>query len=192
MASQQNNKSPGEDGLFTILIIVIALFVINYFLQNEWKYGRLIIYKYYIYAYNFLFDLIGYKPELISKAYDLLTIYEPKEISVDTMKKMATDLYPYFSFPFIVILAICYIKYLRNSISFQRTFTRQSLIDDQKKKWAWLHPISELELEPEIEKGEWAMAKRPLDFVKKYQLLDQNNNVIEEKAAVIFSDRKII
>lgn len=185
----QNQKSDSSDGLITLLMIVGILYFLHWYIQDEWKYGRLILFKYYINGYNFIFDLIGFKPDVIAKAHEYLYVYDPKEISTDVMKKMAQDLYMYVSAPFLAIIAFIFLGKMNKSISYNRIFTRRSLVHDQKQKWSWLHPVADLDLEPEVEKGEWAMAKRPLNFVKKYQLLDENNNLIEEKASVIFSEQ---
>ena len=189
MAQGNNQKNPGEDGIFSLIVFIIIVFALNWWLSSEWKYGRLIIYKYYIYGYNYIFDLLHFKPDIIQKAYDYLTIYEPIEINKDVMKKMADDLYFYVAFPFVVIIAFLYFKNIKVGISYNRIFTRKSLVHDQKQKWAWLYPVADLSLEPEVEKGEWAMAKRPLDFVKKYQLLDNNQDLIREKAEVVFAEQ---
>lgn len=185
----QNQKQPGEDGIFTLLFVGIFLFILFWYLGGVWKYGRLIIYRYYVEFYNFIFDILHFKPLVIQQAHEFLNIYEPKEISVDQMKKLSSDLYPYFSAPFMVIIAAFYIKKLSKAKSYNQVFTRKSLIQNQKQKWAWLHPIADLELEPDVEKGSWAMAKKPLTFVKKYDLLDENEDLKEGKAHVVFSQQ---
>lgn len=186
MAQQQRN-SDDNNVLWTFLLVIAIAFGANWFLQEKWKYARLVLYKWYVNAYDFFFGLIGFTPEIIERAHDRLNVYEPIEISKDQMNAMASDLYPYLAFPFVLILMIIYFRLYLRAPSFNRTFTRKSLVNDQKHRWKWLYPIADLELEPEIEKGEWAMAKRPLDFMKKYQLLDEHQVVIEEKSSVILS-----
>lgn len=55
----------------------------------------------------------------------------------------------------------------------RRIHDRVSLIKSEVKIWPWIAPVVELDLVKEsIDEGKWAMAKMPVDFAKKYRLLD--------------------
>lgn len=55
----------------------------------------------------------------------------------------------------------------------RRVHDRKSLIKSEVRLWPWIAPVVDLELtEESIETGKWAMALPPVDFCRKYRLLE--------------------
>lgn len=55
----------------------------------------------------------------------------------------------------------------------RRKHDRVSLIRSEVRVWPWIAPVVKLDLVKEsIDEGKWAMARMPVDFAKKYRLLD--------------------
>lgn len=55
----------------------------------------------------------------------------------------------------------------------RRMHDRQSLIQSEVRVWPWIAPVVKLDLvNTSIDDGKWAMARMPVDFAKRYRLLD--------------------
>lgn len=55
----------------------------------------------------------------------------------------------------------------------RRIHSRQSLIRSELGLWPWLAPVDKLDLVAmPIDEGDWAVAKTPVDFAKRYRLLN--------------------
>lgn len=68
--------------------------------------------------------------------------------------------------------------------SLRRDHTRKSLIKSEVRLWPWIAPVVDLDIVSfPIDSGKWAMAKKPVDFAKKYRLIDgrEVNKIRTEK-----------
>lgn len=194
--SQHNGvKDRDSDLLLTFAIFGIMFFAAYYFLYNDIKYIRLTTWQYYVTWFKGVTDFISsylpfnITPRTIEVAYDKLSYYEPREYTSQDLNVFSMKLMPFFGIPLVAILAVMYYKLLKLNKPLNKIFTRASLINDQKPICPWLEPVAKLDLDVNIEKGEWAMAKRPLDFCKKYNLLDENYDLKEIKASTLFANQ---
>lgn len=186
----KNNIDQADQSLFGVLIALFFIAIFLYAMSILWKEPRLLLYKWYSNGIVGAFDSIGLKsllPEAILNTHADLNIYYPSEMTVGDAMGYGSLVMPFFALPFLGILALIYFRKAQRK-SYNRIFTRKDLINDQKVLWQWLYPLADLKLEPEIEKGDWAMAKRPLDYIKKYNLMDVDNQIIiQDKSKVILS-----
>lgn len=55
----------------------------------------------------------------------------------------------------------------------RRTLDRRKIIESEVRIWPWIAPVVKLDLVAQpIHEGRWAMARTPVDFARKYRLLD--------------------
>lgn len=55
----------------------------------------------------------------------------------------------------------------------RRVLTREKLLKSEVSIWPWIAPVVELDIvKMSIDEGKWAMARTPIDFARKYRLLD--------------------
>lgn len=78
--------------------------------------------------------------------------------------------------PLIVLLVACgIIVYISNSTrSYKRTYKMVDFVKMESQNWPQIMPVSNLELiKTDIDTGPWAMAMTPMQFCKKYKLLEE-------------------
>ena len=181
-----------DDGTAVILILMglgLFLFLIWGKINESFSFTRFNLFDYYTNIIMFFTEPFGITPANVLEVKDSLTVYQRGELTADDAVEMSHKMSLFFITPLVVILGWFYVIKKPQKNIYNRKFTRKQLIHDQKKLWTWLYPIADLPFDLSLEKGEWAMAKRPLDFAKKYQLLDDDLNLIEKKADVIFASQ---
>lgn len=79
--------------------------------------------------------------------------------------------YPFMLLMFILAIVI----YFGNSTNvFKRTYNMKDLANLEKENWAQINPVLGTDLIKEgLDVGPWAMALQPMQFCKRYQLLDE-------------------
>jgi intracellular multiplication protein IcmP len=78
--------------------------------------------------------------------------------------------------PLVVILVICAILVFVSSTTrvFKRTYSMRDLAKEEKNNWPQITPVVDLDLiKTDIDTGPWAMAMTPVQFCKKFRLLDE-------------------
>jgi intracellular multiplication protein IcmP len=81
----------------------------------------------------------------------------------------------YWNVPFFIISAcVFYLIYQRNAtMHYNKVHNMQTLIEQEQRNWNQIMPIVKLELiKQDVLEGPWAMALTPLQFVKKYNLVE--------------------
>lgn len=104
----------------------------------------------------------------------------------------------YLRYPAMIILSsLAFLIYTTNITSrFNKKYTMQRLLEDEKYNWPQMLPVAKLDLVHEdINKGPWAMAMTPMDFAKKHNLLIVEKMLpkdvqLESKAILIASVNK--
>lgn len=178
MAQNQNDSS--MTSVLIIVLILIVGFVIKAFLGNEIMHVFLQFKMLIVKGYLSVFSTDGLKD-----AYDKIDIYTPKEWNYSAYAALSGDLRFYISIPLLLILLpYGYKVYKKNPLNkYKRVFNRQSLCDSEVKIWPWIAPVIRLDIiSMPINEGVWAMSETPVAFCKKYNLLNDKNEVQREKA----------
>lgn len=82
----------------------------------------------------------------------------------------------YFAYPVAIILVVlALILYFGNPIArFKKTYTMKRLFEAEKNNYPQIIPVSNVDLVSEhIDKGPWSMAMTPMQFAKRYKLLQE-------------------
>jgi intracellular multiplication protein IcmP len=78
--------------------------------------------------------------------------------------------------PLVIILVICAMLVFVSSTTrvFKRTYNMRDLAKEEKTNWPQITPVIDLDLiKTDIDTGPWAMAMTPVQFCKKFRLLDE-------------------
>ena len=114
----------------------------------------------------------------------------PADIKIAELQALGAGIGYFTSWYFAAALGFVGWKILqRNPLSkFRRSFKMKTLAESEQRLWPAITPVVKLDLvEESIEKGPWAMAKRPLDFSRHYKLLDEGNKLNRERAEKLFA-----
>lgn len=189
MAQGQENNN---DSLWVIVAIFVVVLLIGYFFGNNMKSAYLFVQMLWVKGYIFLFSLTPLDiPKTLINSFDAIDIYRPKEWSLNDLKNLAEDMKLYNFPPLALIFGLyAYKVWKKNPAnSYKRIHTRQTLCKSEVRKWPWIAPILSLNLVKEsIDKGPWAMAKNPLDFCRKYKLLN-GTQLDNKKARKLFASQ---
>lgn len=171
MSNQQQNDSGNEAmyvGGFLILLYVIALMFfgeqiagVHLWTRKMWALG----------ASTFLpFDVFD---EILVA----IESYAPREWM--SKKGMLAQLSKDLRWVMFIPLGGIFMWYARKvwrampTKNLRRVLTREKLIESEVKIWPWIAPVVKLDIvKMSIDEGKWAMAKTPIDFSRKYRLLD--------------------
>jgi intracellular multiplication protein IcmP len=71
---------------------------------------------------------------------------------------------------------------------FRRSHSMKTLVQSEQRLWPAISPVAKLELIPQdIDKGPWAMSRKPLDFARSYKLLDEGNKLNRDRSEKLFA-----
>lgn len=99
----------------------------------------------------------------------------PNTVTMGQVVVVAEAVGNYLRIPGAVLLmslaAVVYFTDIR--LKFKKTYTMQTLAQVERENWPQITPVVSLDLVNEdIDTGKWAMALTPLQFVKRYQLVE--------------------
>lgn len=159
----------GNDAMW-IAVFFAGLLVILWITRVHW-FPYLLKFKYYeLYAVSYFYNVdLNIFEQLIRAEFN------PGEVEVDQAMYLMQQVGSTFNIPVIIILVIMAIAvYLKNPGSkFSKTFTINSFRDFQKKIYPQIIAPSKVDLiKADINEGPWASSYTPLQFARKYKLLD--------------------
>ncbi len=100
----------------------------------------------------------------------------PSQVSFSQLLDVSHILGNYLRYPIIILLTLlALIMYFSHvNLQFKKFYTMQTLAEAERKNWPQISPAIKLDLvKQDIDKGPWAMALSPMQFAKKYQLLNE-------------------
>jgi intracellular multiplication protein IcmP len=107
----------------------------------------------------------------------------PQTVTPEQLGAIASVIGNAIKYPVAVILGILAVTiYLSNpNIRYKKTYSMQSLVDAEQANWPQITPVAGMNLiETDIDQGVWAMALTPMQFAKKYQLLQEERVISED------------
>jgi len=117
---------------------------------------------------------------------DVRSVIETKDPTTYTLHEVLTAgqaVGEYLRIPFVLLLfGLAFVVFFGNSARvFKRIYSMRDLVQLEKTNWPQITPVSNLNLIKEnIDKGPWAMAMTPMQFCKRYQLLDLHARAPQE------------
>ncbi len=187
-ANESNN-----DTLLLVIFLLAASAAIWYFFGTEIKTG-------YIYTKKAEYLLLKYTgiPLLFPEAWEArvvpaMELLQEKQIDALTFKetKAIGSAIGYFSRWYIFLFAgpVAWFALKKNPLQkFRRKHSMKTLVLSEQQLWPAIAPVAKLDLVKEsVEKGPWAMSKRPLDFARHYKLLEEDNKLNRNRAEKLFT-----
>jgi intracellular multiplication protein IcmP len=106
----------------------------------------------------------------------LAALAKPTLIAPSKLYLLGTQVGDILRYPLVAVMIIlAFVVYFGNSTRvFRRAYAMFDLAREEKKNWPQITPVIELNLiKVDIDSGPWAMAMTPVQFCKKYQLLEE-------------------
>jgi intracellular multiplication protein IcmP len=126
---------------------------------------------------NFIAKLIG-QPNYFDPLRDALVSARSNaaNISFNNLSAAGASVGVWLRIPLaLLLLALAVVVYISNSTRvYRRTYNMHDFAKLESKNWPQITPIVNLDLiKTDIDTGPWAMALTPMQFCKKYKLLDE-------------------
>lgn len=100
----------------------------------------------------------------------------PEKVEFHDLVNLGTAVGDFLRFPFIILLfVLAFVVYFGNATRvFKRTYNMKNFVTLEKDNWPQISPVVDLDLiKTDIDTGPWAMAMTPIQFCKKYKLLEE-------------------
>ncbi len=176
MPPPSQQQQPQGDNSLGPLWITIGLFalvgIIWYVFHRQIVYFFLEI-KYIEAAFIALFDA-----KLIPAMLAMKTI-NPSDVSFPQLTQYAQVVGSYARYPLgFIMVTLAVVLFLGHpAMRFKRTHSMQTLLDQERYNWPQIMPVYNVDLvKQSIEKGAWSMALTPMQFAKKYNLLQEERS----------------
>lgn len=191
--SAQGQGQGGDSSTDVILVLIvlgIGLFLISHFYGNDITRIHVFIRLHLVQFYKMI-PWIG-NAEVLSAAERVMIIKTANEWDLDELGKLSGAIRGYIVIPFaLIFVGYAYYIWNKNPMNrFCRKLNRQSLLDSESRQWPWVVPILKLDLtNASILEGPWAMAKPPVEFSKKFRLLNPDKTLNRARAEKLFASQ---
>lgn len=170
MAAPQQQQGGGDNSLAPFWI-VMAIFIFGWAI---WAFAH-------EHIVAFIFEIRLLEIKLISLfSHDVLKIgnaiknIAPADVTFDQLSDVSTQIGDYLRYPIAIILGVLAfaIYFGHATLQFKKSYSMQRLVEEEKVNWPQITPTAKLNLvETDIDIGPWAMSLTPMQFAKKYNLL---------------------
>lgn len=181
MPPAQPPQQPQGDNSLAALWLTVLIFITCGLI---WYFGH-------AYIVSFVYKIKLFQAEVMSLFTSKLdpTIKQMRtqnlaQVSFQQMQVVSTTIGDFMRYPIVVILGILAVLLYFNDIStrFRRTYTMKSLAEAEQANWPQIKPILKLDLvSQDIDSGPWAMAMTPMQFAKKYKLLQEEPIILSDQ-----------
>lgn len=172
-AAQQSGGGGGGDNSMGIVWVITAIFVFGGIVWVSFK--KTIIHYYFLLKLAEIY-LISYFTHSLDDVRSTIVNADTATTTLKDVMLVGTAVGDYLRIPIIIIILIlCVWVYFANTVrTFRRTYDMASLLRAEQVNWPQVSPVTKLDLiKTDIDKGPWAMAMTPMQFCKRFQLLDE-------------------
>jgi intracellular multiplication protein IcmP len=163
----QNDSSAG------ILWVVSALFA---GMLGIWYSGQKFIVTAYFKVKLAEISVLSFFTSNLDDVKSFMLSSDPAHTSMDSMLQAGAAVGYYLRIPCIAfILMLAVLVFFSNTVrTFKRTYSMKDLASLEMGNWPQISPIIKLDLvKTDIDKGPWAMAMTPVQFCKRFNLLEE-------------------
>lgn len=124
---------------------------------------------------NILNFMSGHRFEGV-KTSILQAMTHPATVDGTQLMTIGTGVGDYLRYPFVFILVVlAVVVYFGNTTRvFKKIYNMKDLTESEKDTWPHITPIIGLDLiKQDIDKGPWSMALSPMQFCKRYKILEE-------------------
>ena len=170
----------GSDNSLGPLWVMVGIFVAGWLSWTAWHTEIIMV---YFKLKEVEIGLVSFFTSVLEPLATWLKHVDPGSVSFTQAADVSTIIGEYLRYPIILILGVfAFVLYFLNINSrFRKSYTMQSLIEEEKSNWPQVMPIVKPDIhKASIHNGPWAMAMTPLDFAKKHNLIENREQLIKE------------
>jgi intracellular multiplication protein IcmP len=176
-AAQQPNQS---DNSMAVVWGIAALFAAGGVIWTVFK-KQLV--TFYFKLKLFEISIISLFTNKLDDVRATILASDPSSFTLQDVMHVGEAVGNYLRIPFVlIILVLAVVVYLGNSTRiFKRTYNMRDLAQLEKANWPQITPVINLDLiGTDIDKGPWAMALTPMQFCKRYNLIEERRRQPQE------------
>lgn len=178
-APQQGNQSDNSASmLWWVAAIFAAIGAIWYGLRNYIIVGYLTMKLYEVDMLTYLGTHLNFNVYTFEQVRTLIVNarLQPNSLKFMDLISIGTVVGDWLRYPLMIVMfALAVLVYFANTTRvFRRNYNMRELAKLEKGNWPQINPIVDLDLiNTDIDSGPWAMALTPLQFCKRYKLLEE-------------------
>lgn len=182
MAAPQGGSGGQSDSWAGIIWTMAAIFatigIVWYLYRNQIIFGYLTLKLWEISFLSYVSDTLNIKPGYFDQLkFNLMQArINVPNLSFENIATLGEAAGGWLKWPLSVVLVVLgFLVYFGNSARvFRRTYTMRDLAKLEKDNWPQISPVVGLDLiKTDINKGPWSMAMNPMQFCKRYRLLEE-------------------
>lgn len=176
MAAPQGGGGGQSDNSMGMIWGIAAIFAV---LGVIWYIFKKQLVAFYLHIKLYEADFLSlFFPEKYNqiKASISSALLDPAKVSFTDIMSLGSQVGDYLRYPFILILLVLAVLiYFGNTTrSFKRAYQMRELAELEKDNWPQIAAVLHQDLlQQDIDKGPWAMALTPMQFCKRFRLLDE-------------------
>jgi intracellular multiplication protein IcmP len=177
MSGQQGQGQEDKNSyglLWGIALIFVASVLVWWKFSTELKYGFMKVKYWEMSAISFFVDdpEVQMRVALTNQAFEEGTI---GQLTIHEASQMALVSGEYLRYPIGILLSLMawFLYRGHGTMRFNKSYNMDALARQEKGNWPQISPVVDLDLVKEdINKGPWAVAQNPMQFSRKYKVLD--------------------
>ena len=176
MAAPAQQQQSGDNSLAP-LWIVLCIFLAGWLI---WAFFHTQIVAFLLQIKFFEARLISFVLPTTAQLASSIKQLHPAEVAFTQLLDVSREVGSYLRYPIIFLLLVLavVIYFSHINLQFKKFYSMDSLAEAERKNWPQISPVIKLDLvKQDIDKGPWAMALSPMQFAKKYRLLQEEKAV---------------
>lgn len=181
MPPQQPPQQPQGDNSLAALWLTVLLFITCGLI---WYFGHTYIVSFVYKIKLFQAEIMSLFTSKLDPIIQQIRTQNVAQVSFQEMQQVSTAIGDLVRYPIIIILAILAVLLYFNDVTsrYRNTYTMKTLAEAEQVNWPQIKPIVKLDLiSQDIDSGPWAMAMTPMQFAKKYKLLQEEPIVVSDQ-----------
>ena len=178
-ASQGGGQSDNSAGiLWGIAAVFAGLGAVWYGLKDQivWVYLTLKLYE--VTFLNYLTLKLNFYPGYFTSIQTSIqnALANPNQVAFNDLITLGDMVGDWLRYPFIaILLVLAVVVYISNTArSFRQIYALREFAKLEQQNWPQITPVVNLDLiKTDIDTGPWAMAMTPIQFCKRYRLLEE-------------------
>lgn len=176
-APQQGNQAETSSALFWFVGAMLAAGGVLWYAFKKQIVSAYLTFR--LWEIDFISLFTGRLDDV--RTYILTT--KPEAMSFQDLVRVGQAVGDYLRIPFALLLfVLAVVVFLGSSTRvFKRAYSMRELVEAEKDNWPQIAPVAGLDLvKMDIDKGPWAMALTPMQFCKRYHLLEEHRRAPQE------------
>ncbi len=180
-APQQGGGSQGDNSagiLWGVAAFLAAIAGVWYGFKPQIVYFYLSLKSWELSVVAYVYHFFHYQTAYFQEMQSILASGKAsaKDIEFSMLAKMGTEAGSWLSIPFAAILLIlAFVVFLGNTRRvYRKSYQMREFAELEKTNWPQISPVVNLDLlKTDLDVGPWAMAMTPLQFCKRYKLIEE-------------------